>query len=209
MERVAARPGHDRPLPDGEPRVGDDELLVEVHPGAQPAAVRAGPVGAVEGEHPRGEFGEADAAVRAGVPLAEEHLLSRRSRSTRTRPSESRGRRLQGVAQALPDPLLDDEAVDDHVDVMALVLVEGDLVGQLPDLAVHADADVTLPAKPASAPSGTRPSCRGRWGPGSRRPCFAGRPGSSPASCRSSGSLISLPHWWQWGTPIRAKRRRR
>ena len=51
---------------------------------------------------------------------------------------------FQGVAQALPDPLLDDEAVDDHVDVVAPVLVEGDLLGEFPDLAVHADADVPL-----------------------------------------------------------------
>ena len=143
VERVAARPGHDRPLPDGKPRVGDDELLVEVHPGSQPTAVRAGAVGAVEGEHPGGELGDADAAVRAGVPLAEEHLPPAGQGDADQAVGEPRGG-LQGVAQALPDPLLDDQAVDDHVDVVALVLIEGDLLGELPEVAVHADADIAL-----------------------------------------------------------------
>ena len=143
MERVAARPGHDRPLPDGEPPVGDDQFLVEVHPGAQPPAVRAGPIGAVEGEHPGGEFRDADAAVRAGIPFAEEDLLPA-GQGDADEAFGKPGRRLQGIAEALPDPLLDDEAVDDHVDVVALVLVEGDPLGKLPDLSVHADADVAF-----------------------------------------------------------------
>ena len=69
--------------------------------------------------------------------------------SALTRPSESRGRDLQGVAQAFADPLADDEAIDDDVDVVALVLVQGDFVGQVPDLAVHLHPHVALAAKPA------------------------------------------------------------
>ena len=140
---MAARPGDDRPLPDGKPPVGDDELLVEIHPGAQPPAVRAGPVGAVEGEHPGGEIRDADAAVRAGVQFAEEDLIPAGHGDADQAVGERR-RRFQGVAQPLPDPLLDDQAVDHHIDVVPPVLVEDDLLGQLPDLAVHADADVPL-----------------------------------------------------------------
>ena len=45
-------------------------------------------------------------------------------------------RGLQGVGQAPLDPLLDDQAVHDDVDVVLLVLVEDDLFGQIILLAV-------------------------------------------------------------------------
>ena len=208
VERVAARPGDDRPLPDGEAPVGNDQFLVEVHPGAQPPAVRAGPVGAVEGEHPGGELRDADAAVRAGVPFAEEDLLPAGQGDADQAVGEPRGG-LQGVAQALADPLLDDQTVDHHIDVVALVLVEDDLLGQLPDLAVHADADVTLLQEllelllelPLLAPGEG----------GEDRQTRIRRIGQDRLQHGMSmdWDLISLPHLVQWGTPIRAKRRRR
>ena len=143
LERMASRPGNNRPLADGDPKIGDDELLVEEGPCAKPAAVRAGPIGTVEGEHPRGKIRDADTAIRAGISLAEKHLLPAGQTHTHETLGKPRGH-FQGVAQALPDPLLDHETVDDHVDVVAFVLVDADLFGELPDLPVHADANVSL-----------------------------------------------------------------
>ncbi|OPY07668.1 MAG: hypothetical protein A4E67_01172 [Syntrophaceae bacterium PtaB.Bin038] len=140
---VALLPGGDGAVADREPRVGHDEVLVEEDPGAEPVTLRARPVGAVEGEHPRRQLREAHVAVGAGVALAEEDLAA---------PGDSRadeavgeaGRDLQGIAQALADALADGKAVDDHVDVVAPVAVQGDLVGEVPDFAVHPHAHVAL-----------------------------------------------------------------
>jgi len=69
---VAARPGNDGPLPEGKATVGDNETLVKEHLAAQTVAFIAGPVRAVEGKHPRGQFRNADTAFGAGVFFAEE-----------------------------------------------------------------------------------------------------------------------------------------
>jgi len=72
------RPGDDRPLADGQFRVGDHKVLVEIHPGSEAAAIGAGAVGTVEREGLRLEFGKADATPGAGIPPAEDLLLTAR-----------------------------------------------------------------------------------------------------------------------------------
>ena len=55
-------------------------------------------------------------------------------------------RGLDGIRQALLDPRLDDQAVDDCLNGMVFHLVEIDLLGQLANLPIHTGACVPLPA---------------------------------------------------------------
>ncbi len=143
---VALLPWGDGPFADGEPRVGHDEVLVEEDLGPQAVAVGAGPVGAVEGEHPRRQFGQAHVAVGAGVALAEEKLPALCEVGLDESVGET-GRDLQGVAQSLADSLADEDPVDDDVDVVAFAFVQGDFVGQVPDRSVDLHPHVALAAQ--------------------------------------------------------------
>ena len=70
LDIVPARGGNG-PVQDGQGLVGDDELRVHLHLGAQAGAGGAGAEGVVEGEHPGGELLDGHAAVLAGVILGE------------------------------------------------------------------------------------------------------------------------------------------
>ena len=75
--RKALLPRRDGPFPQGQLRVGDDQLGVEVHARAQAGAVRAGAVRVVEGEQPRGDLLVGDAAIDAGQLFGKDHGLQR------------------------------------------------------------------------------------------------------------------------------------
>jgi hypothetical protein len=55
----------------------------------------------------------------------------------------------QGIGEALLDPLAGHQPVDHHLDVMGMVLVELDVVGQLPHLAIDPDPGESLRHQPA------------------------------------------------------------
>ncbi len=123
---AGAPPGVDA-LAQRERLVGHDEVLVEIVDPAQSAARRAGAEGRVEREGARLQFGERDAAVRAGVEfriglrLAADLLHLEKALAFAER-------ELDGVRQARP-VAGEDEAVDDDLDrVVALLVQRGQFV---------------------------------------------------------------------------------
>src|SRR6185437_10324877 len=66
----ALAPGLDRAFADREAPVGDDQVGVDLHAGAEAVAVDAHAERAVERERLRRQLGQADAAVGAGARLA-------------------------------------------------------------------------------------------------------------------------------------------
>ncbi len=97
---------------------------------------------AVERKHPGGNFGIRDAALHAGEALAEIDLAGLLA----VEPLDLEQvvaileRNLQRVAQALLDPVADREAVDDHVDGVAKILVERNFLAQFAHRAVDLDS---------------------------------------------------------------------
>ena len=73
--RVALRPGHHRALLEAERLVGDDQPRVEQLLLANPVAGRAGALRRVEGEQPRFDLLEREAADRAGEFLGEDDAV--------------------------------------------------------------------------------------------------------------------------------------
>ena len=139
--------------------VGDDEVLVEHQLLAEAVAGRAGALRGVEAEQPRLDLGDGEAA-RPG------RRTSRRRRCGRAAPKSSfmpdcarvgaprRGsagsrigealgeleRLLEAVGEARLDAFADDDAVDHHLDVVLVLLVERGRVLDRVELAVDADA---------------------------------------------------------------------
>ena len=68
--------GLDGALPDGELLVGDHQIGVDLHEGAQTGTLGTGAEGVIEGEHPRGELLDADAVIHTGVLLGEGDVLA-------------------------------------------------------------------------------------------------------------------------------------
>ena len=148
---AAAPPDVHGALAQAQVLVRDDEVRVELQARAEPVARRAGAVRAVEREHVRLELFVADAAVRAGVPLAVERvgpaLLHLAADDERAVGELQRG--LDGIGQPRFDPGLQREPVHDHVNVVLLVLRERGDAGEVHDHAVHAHAHEALGLDPA------------------------------------------------------------
>ncbi len=90
------------------------------------------------------DFRQADMAGRAGEVLAEGQDLFRRHAENMDDAIGQFSRRFQGISQARQDTVLDDQAVDDHVDSVLFIFIQGDIVGQEIDFAVDADADIAI-----------------------------------------------------------------
>ena len=114
---------------------------------ADAMAIGAGAVGAVEGEQPRGELLHHSAVHRAGEVFGIEALPLHTVRQLLIRLGHHFHQRqaiaaLEGGAQRIGEPLLDalarHEPVHHHLDVVGVVLVELDVVGQLAHFAVDA-----------------------------------------------------------------------
>ena len=132
----------DGPVQDRQGGVGDDELGVGLHLAAQSRAGGAGPEGAVEGEHAGGQLFDGNAAVLAGVVLGEGEVLVLFQQVNEQQAAAKGGRRLHGVGQAAGDVRADDQTVHYDLDGVLLVLLQGDLLGQLIQNAVGPAADV-------------------------------------------------------------------
>ena len=119
--------------------VGDDELGVDLERDAEPVARRARPVRRVEREVPGRQLVERQPAERARERLREVlDLLAAVVRLDRDR-RDALGeleRGLDGVGDAAPDVGLGDQAVDDDLDRVLVVLRQADRLGQLAHLAV-------------------------------------------------------------------------
>ncbi len=134
----ALGPGGDAAGVDRALRIGNDLVRVDAHQGAEAGAGRAGAVGAVEGEQARRDLGQARAALGAGIVLRQRLLGGALRRQHHQAAGDLEGG-LDRLGEALLDAGLDHQAVDDDVDAVLLLLVEGrQLAGQLGQLQSHA-----------------------------------------------------------------------
>ena len=126
---MPAGPRRDRALVERLGRVGDDQLWVDLHPGAEPGAVRAGAPGRVEAERPRLELVERQVVVQArevlGVHPRPVRVVVRQVDEVE---DDDAAREPEGglhrVGQPPPGGVLDRQPVDDHLDVVLLVLLQ-------------------------------------------------------------------------------------
>ncbi len=129
VAHVPAGPRGDRALVQGLGRVGDDELRVDLHPGAEAGAVRAGAPRRVEAERPRLELVEGQVVVQAGQvlgvhPLAVRVVLRQVDEVEDDDAARQAERGLDRVGEPPPRGVLDGEPVDDDLDVVLLVLLQ-------------------------------------------------------------------------------------
>ena len=75
IDGMPVGPGLNSAFPEGQTRIGDDEIGVEIPLGAETAAIRAGPLGVIEREHLGSEIRHADPALITSRLLAEKELL--------------------------------------------------------------------------------------------------------------------------------------
>ena len=132
----------DGPVQDGQGGVGDHQLGVGLHLAAQTGAGGAGPEGAVEGEHPGGELLDGDAAVLAGVVLGEGEVLVLLHQVDEHQAAPQGGGGLHRIGEAAEDVRPDHQPVHHDLDVVLLVLLHGDVLGELIEDPVHPAADV-------------------------------------------------------------------
>ena len=92
----------------------------------------AGPIGRVEREVSRRQLVEADVVEGASEVLAEHDVLGGIVDEIDCRDSVGQLQRsLDRVVQAAPDALFENETVDDDVDVVLVITIEPDLLGQV------------------------------------------------------------------------------
>ncbi len=136
VAEVAAAPRRERAVGQRLALVRDDQLRVDLELGAQPGAVRAGAPRRVERERARLELVEGQVVVQAGQvlgvhPLAVLVGLRQVDEVEDDHPAGQAERGLHRVGQPTPRRVLDREPVDDDLDVMLLVLLQGrQLAGQ-------------------------------------------------------------------------------
>lgn len=137
-ERPAAR--LDRPLCNRKIFVGDDQVGVDLHKGADAGTLFAGAVGIVERKHPGRELLNTHPVLGAGVVLGEEDFLPA-DHVDDHKAARQVGGDLKAVGQAGFDLRLDDQPVDDNFNVVLFVFLQLDAFGEVVEVAVHPDAD--------------------------------------------------------------------
>ncbi len=144
-QRDAAPPSprEDHALAEGVARVADAALGIDDVARAQAVARRAGAVRPVEGKHAGLDRGERDAAIDAGEALAHPERLVV-PRLDEEPPFAELERELDALGEPPLEAVLQDEAIDDHVEVVNARAIELDLVSQIHHRAVDAGADEAL-----------------------------------------------------------------
>ena len=127
---------------DAELFVRDHHLGVDEQLNAEARAGRAGAVGVVEGKEPRRNLLQRDAAVGAGIVLGKAELFPAVLQHRRHQAAGEAEGGLRRVGQAAPRALLDPNPVDDDLDRMLFVLVQGNLFRQIIDDPVRPYADI-------------------------------------------------------------------
>jgi hypothetical protein len=148
--RRAERPRRDGTLGEAQVRVGDHQLLVDLELAADTRAGGARAEGVVEGERARLDLVDRERVlVGARQVLGEgvEALLVVLGQVDELGQDAAVGeleRRLHGVREALLDAALDDEAVDDDLDGVLVLLAQLRRIAELDELAVHPRAGIAL-----------------------------------------------------------------
>ena len=143
---VPAR-GADRAVEQGNALIWDDEFGVYLELRTETRALRARAEGVVEREHARRQLLDGNAAVLAGVVLREEDVAVVGQDIRQNDATRERRRGLAGVRQAVNDVGTEDEAVDDDLDVVFFVLLEGNFLTEVVHVPVGADADIARAAR--------------------------------------------------------------
>ena len=147
---VRSRPRRDRAVGDRLGLVGDHKLGVDDHPGAEAVAHRAGTEGRVERERTRLELLGVDRVlVGACHPLGEAHAREPDPwrQIDEVEDDEAAGqaeRGLDRVREPLLGGALDRQPVDDDLDGVLLLLVQGGRIGQRVGLTVDSGAGEAL-----------------------------------------------------------------
>ena len=134
--------GGDGPVQQGLLLVGDDQVRVALELEPQAGAGGAGPEGVVEGKHAGGELLDGDPAVLAGIILGEGDVPVLPHHVYHRQPSRQGGGGLDGVSETAADVVAHHQAVHHDLDVVLLVLVQLDLLGQLIERAVYPHPDI-------------------------------------------------------------------
>ena len=204
---VVPAAGLDGALPDGELLVGDDELRVHPHEGAEAGAPLAGAEGVVEAEHPGLQLVHRHAVLRAGVALAELHGLPARHIHRDQPAGEGKGG-LQAVGQAAVDVFVDDQTVHHDLHRVLFVLFQGNFLVEVVHVPVDAHPGVATPAGGVQfLLLGALAAAHHR-----RQHLEAGAGGQFQHGVTIWSTvcwLMTRPHTGQCGMPMRAYRRRR
>ena len=124
--------------------IGDHQVRVRHQLEAQAGAEGARARRIIEGEHPGLQLGQADAAVLAGVILGETQLLPGGGQFDGNEAAGMGAGRLDGIRQAAAQALFQHQTVNHQIDVVLLVLLALDLLGQVIQDAVHPNAGEAL-----------------------------------------------------------------
>src|SRR6185436_19401323 len=136
----AIAPRFDGAVADRQLGVGDDQVGVDLHAGAETVAVDAHAQRAVERERLRRQLGQPDAAVGTGARFAVGALARLALDRHDHRTAAGLHRRLDRIGQARAIARVDADAIDHDLDGVLLLLVEGGDVLQPLDQAVDAHA---------------------------------------------------------------------
>ncbi len=107
------------------------------------------PKGLLTREHARRKLVDGNAVLRAGIALAEQHLIASDDVDAHKAARQADGR-LDGIRQAAAHLIIDDEAVHHDLHRVLLVLFKGDLLVQLIHIAIHAHTGKAGTARAAS-----------------------------------------------------------
>jgi hypothetical protein len=187
---------------------------IDLHFEAEPGALCTGAVGAVEAEGARFDLADRGAVVGAGEVFGEDPLgLVAAVEGDLHDAGANLERGLDGIGDAAGGGVIGpglghDQAIDDDIDVVALVLVERDGLVEVADFAVDADADEASLARlfeDADVLPLLRAGERRQQGGGGSP---AGRRGSASTICWTVWRSMGRPHLGQCGVPTRAQSRR-
>ncbi len=136
IDRGALGPRLYRPFPERKVRVRDDEVRIEFEEPSQAVAGGAGALGAVEGEAVGRDVGIADVVDDAGQLLAVEKVLLLVHKVDEDDALGLPEGRLDAFCKPPLHAGLDHEPVDHDLDVVLLLLVHRDRLGEVLDHAV-------------------------------------------------------------------------
>ena len=132
-------------VPDGTVRIPHHQRRVHLLKNAQPGAGGAAAGGIVEGEHIGRKLLDGNIMVRAGIVLAEQHLLPADD-VHQGKPPGHGAAGLYRIRQPGADLRLDRKAVHHNLDGVLIVFLQLDLLGQLVQAAVHPGPDIPAAA---------------------------------------------------------------
>ena len=127
----------------GQVRIGNDQLRVRHQLKAQARAGGAGAVGVVKGEHPGRQLRHRHAAGFTGVVEGIQGVAVVRQVVDQNDAAGVRDGGFDGIGQTAFQPLFHNQTVNDHFNVVLFILFQGNLFGQVVEVAVYPDTGET------------------------------------------------------------------